>query len=160
MLAGWQGGLVLRVVHFTEIQKGLREAGPPEMAVVLYRRMMIRIASHAARAGRALALATGDNLGQVASQTLENLSTIEEAATLPVLRPLLTYDKSETTALAQRIGTFDLSALPYEDCCSLFVPEHPELRARVEVAAAVEARLPIADWTQKAAETAEIFELG
>ena len=159
LLVAAQGRLRLRVVHFTEIQKGLRAAGPPELAVVLYRRMMMRIASHAALADRALALVTGDNLGQVASQTLENLSTIEQAAALPVLRPLLTYDKSETTALAKRIGTFDLSVLPYEDCCSLFVPDHPELRARVEVAAAVEARLPIAEWTRDSAESAETFDL-
>jgi len=159
LLAGWQGRLRLRVVHFTDIQKALREAGPAELAVVLYRRMMMRIASHAARLDGALALVTGENLGQVASQTLENIATIEEAAALPVLRPLLTYDKSETTALARRIGTFEVSALPYEDCCSLFVPEHPELRARVEVAAAIEARLPIAQWAREAAEASEIIEL-
>jgi thiamine biosynthesis protein ThiI len=74
------------------------------------------------------------------------------------LRPLLTYDKAETTVLAQRIGTFEVSAQPYEDCCGLFVPEHPQLRARVEVAAAVEAKLPIAEWAREAAEAAEVFE--
>ena len=160
LLAGWQGILRLRVVHFTEIQKTLREAGPPELAVVLYRRMMMRIASRAARLEKALALVTGDNLGQVASQTLENLATIEDAAALPVFRPLLAYDKSETTALARRIGTFDLSTQPYEDCCSLFVPQHPELRARVSDATAVEKKLPLTEWEQQAAETAEIIELG
>jgi len=159
LLATWQGALRLRVVHFTEIQKRLREAGPAELAVVLYRRMMMRIASHAGRLDGSLALVTGENLGQVASQTLENLATIEEAAALPVFRPLLAYDKSETTALARRIGTFDLSTQPYEDCCSLFVPDHPELRARVEAAARVEAKLPIADWERQAAESAEIIEI-
>jgi tRNA uracil 4-sulfurtransferase len=160
LLSGWQGRLRLRVVHFTDIQKALRQAGPAELAVVLYRRMMMRIACHAAGLEGALALVTGENLGQVASQTLENLAAIEEAATLPVLRPLLAYDKTETMALARRIGSFELSIQPYQDCCSLFVPAHPELRARVEVAAALEAGLPIATWAREAAESAELIELG
>jgi tRNA uracil 4-sulfurtransferase len=131
-------------VPFTDTQKRLREAGAGELAVVLYRRMMMRIADALADRLESSALVTGENLGQVASQTVENLATIEAAARHLVLRPLLTYDKVETTALARRIGTYETSILPFDDCCSLFVPPHPATRARVEDAAKAEAKLDIA----------------
>lgn len=130
VLAPWHGPLTLHVVHFTEVQKALRDHGPGELAVLLYRRMMMRAASRIAAAEGALALVTGENLGQVASQTLANLGVIEDAAELPVLRPLLTFDKSEIIARAQAIGTYDTSIQPYDDACSLFVPKHPATRAR------------------------------
>jgi tRNA uracil 4-sulfurtransferase len=130
-LAAWHGPLPVHVVHFTDVQKELRAAGRAELAVLLYRRMMIRAAGLLARREGARALVTGDNLGQVASQTLENLAVIEDAATLPVLRPLITFDKLEIIAQARRIGTYETSIQPYEDCCSLFVPKHPATRARI-----------------------------
>ncbi len=126
------------------MQKRLRQAGPSELAVVLYRRMMMRIADAVADQVGADALVTGENLGQVASQTVHNLATIEDAARHLVLRPLLTYDKVETTGLAQRIGTYDTSILPFDDCCSLFVPPHPATRARVQDVAPAEAKLDLA----------------
>lgn len=128
-IASWQGPLELRVVPFTEAQKALRAAGNPELAVVLYRRMMMRVASRLAARRGALALVTGEALAQVASQTLENMTVIGAAATLPVLRPLVGHDKLETIAIAQRIDTYELSIEPYEDCCSLWVPDHPATRA-------------------------------
>jgi thiamine biosynthesis protein ThiI len=143
-LAKWQALRSVIVVPFTDVQKKLRDAGPPEMAVVLYRRMMMRIADVVADRLGATALVTGDNLGQVASQTIENMTAIEAAARRVVLRPLVTYDKVETTALARRIGTFETSILPFDDCCSLFVPPHPETRAKVEVAERAEAKLDVA----------------
>ncbi len=143
-LCPWHGPIAVHVVHFTEVQKALRASGPAELAVVLYRRMMMRAASRIAAAERSLALVTGENLGQVASQTLANLAVIEDAAGLPVLRPLLTFDKSEIIARAQAIGTFDLSILPYEDCCQLFVPRHPATRARLDEVRAAESRLDVA----------------
>jgi thiamine biosynthesis protein ThiI len=106
--------------------------------------MMMRIADAVADKLEAAALVTGENLGQVASQTIENLTTIENAARRVVLRPLVTYDKVDTIALAQRIGTYETSILPFEDCCSLFVPPHPATRARVEDAAKAEAKLDLA----------------
>jgi thiamine biosynthesis protein ThiI len=142
-LARWQALRSVTVVPFTEVQKRLRDAGPGELAVVLYRRMMMRIADAVADKLGATALVTGENLGQVASQTIDNLGTIEEAARRLVLRPLLTYDKVETTALAQRIGTYETSILPFDDCCSLFVPSHPATRARVADAAKAEAKLDL-----------------
>jgi len=132
------------VVPFTDTQKRLRDAGPAELAVVLYRRMMMRIADAVADGLGATALVTGENLGQVASQTIENLGAIEAAARRVVLRPLVTYDKVETTALARRIGTYETSILPFEDCCALFVPPHPATRARAEDAARVEEKLDLA----------------
>ncbi len=131
-LAKFQGKLVVHVVHFTDVQKQLREHGKGENAVLLYRRMMMRTACLIADKERSVALVTGENLGQVASQTLQNLRVIEDASPLPVLRPLITFDKAEIISLAKRIDTYDLSILPYDDCCSLFVPKHPSTKARVK----------------------------
>jgi tRNA uracil 4-sulfurtransferase len=144
ILARWQVATTLHVAHFTETQQRLREVGPAELAVVLYRRMMLRVADILCERSRCSALVTGENLGQVASQTLVNMANIENAARHMVLRPLLTYDKMETTALARRIGTYDTSALPYEDCCSLFIPAHPATAARMDDVAAAEAKLDVA----------------
>jgi len=143
-LARWQALRSVTVVPFTDVQKRLRDAGPAELAVVLYRRMMMRIADAIADKLEAGALVTGENLGQVASQTIENMTAIEAAARRVVLRPLVTYDKVETTALARRIGTYETSILPFEDCCSLFVPAHPATRARAQDAERVEAQLDVA----------------
>jgi len=143
-LARWQALRSVTIVPFTPVQKRLRDAGPGELAVVLYRRMMLRIADAVADKLESDALVTGDNLGQVASQTIENLTAIEAAARRVVLRPLITYDKVETTALARRIGTYETSILPYDDCCSLFVPSHPATRARAVDAEKVEAQLDVA----------------
>ncbi|HXU05556.1 MAG TPA: tRNA 4-thiouridine(8) synthase ThiI, partial [Polyangia bacterium] len=143
-LARWQALRSVTVVPFTTVQKRLRDTGPAELAVVLYRRMMMRIADAIADKLEAAALVTGENLGQVASQTIENMTAIEAAARRVVLRPLVTYDKVETTALARRIGTYETSILPFEDCCSLFVPTHPATRARAQDAERVEEKLDVA----------------
>jgi len=142
-LGQWQVMQTLLVANFTETQKRLRDAGPASLAIVLYRRMMVRVADRVARARGAGALVTGDNLGQVASQTMTNMGVIERASQNLVLRPLVTYDKMETAALARRIGTFDISALPYDDCCSLFVPPHPATAARMVDVERAEARLDV-----------------
>jgi thiamine biosynthesis protein ThiI len=144
LLGRWQALRSVTVVPFTDAQKRLRDTGPAELAVVLYRRMMMRIADVIADRLDLGALVTGENLGQVASQTIENLTAIEAAARRVVLRPLVTYDKVETTALARRIGTYETSILPFEDCCSLFVPSHPATRARAQDAERVEAQIDVA----------------
>jgi thiamine biosynthesis protein ThiI len=160
LLAAWGGPLRLRLVRFTEIQKEIRSRCPARLAVVLYRRMMIRVAEVIARSANARALATGESLGQVASQTLENLAAIEAVATLPVLRPLVTHDKQETVTLARRLGTYPISVRPHVDCCSLFVPEHPETRARLEVVVEAEAAIPdLAARAQALADEAEVVEV-
>ncbi len=154
-LAEWHGPIPLHVVHFTEVQKQLRETGPAELAVVLYRRMMVRTAAIIAEREGALALVTGDNLAQVASQTLENLTATEDASPMPVLRPLLTYDKLETVALAQKIGTYETSILPYDDCCSLFLPAHPATKARAKDARWFERDMEVDRLAAEMAEKAE-----
>lgn len=143
LLARYQGKLAVHVVHFTEVQKQLREQSA-DLAVVLYRRMMVRAACLIADRNHAQALLTGDNLAQVASQTLENLTAIEEASSLPILRPLLGFDKLEIIARAQAIGTYETSIQPYEDCCSLFVPPHPATKARLADVEAAESALNVA----------------
>ena len=158
-LAPWHGPLRLHVVHFTDVQKALRDHGPPEMAVLLYRRMMMRAASRIVAAEGGLALVTGENLGQVASQTLANLGVIEDAAELPVLRPLLTYDKSEIITRAQAIGTYETSIQPYDDTCSLFVPKHPATRARVIDAERAESGLDVSAMANALAANKETIEV-
>jgi thiamine biosynthesis protein ThiI len=158
-LSVWHGPLTVHVVHFTEVQKALRAAGPAELAVVLYRRMMMRAASHIAQAESGKALVTGENLGQVASQTLDNLAVIEEAASLPVLRPLVTFDKSEIIERAERIGTYDLSIQPYDDCCSLFVPRHPATRARLIDVQRAEAGVDVGAMAHELAARAEAIRV-
>lgn len=155
-----QAELTLRVVPFTAVQTAIRDRCPRELAVVLYRRMMMRIAARIGAGAGCPALATGENLGQVASQTLENLATIEQAASLPVLRPLLTYDKAETIALARLIGTYELSIAPYEDCCSLFVPRHPSTRASRASVERAEGALEIAALVDAAVEQTEEVVVG
>jgi tRNA uracil 4-sulfurtransferase len=159
LLARWQALESVTVVGFTEVQQRLRDAGAAELAVVLYRRMMMRIADAIADARGADALVTGENLGQVASQTVQNMTAIEAAARRVVLRPLVTYDKVETTALARRIGTYETSVLPFDDCCSLFVPRHPATAARAQDAERAEAKLDVAAEVAAAVASAETVVL-
>jgi thiamine biosynthesis protein ThiI len=118
------------LVPFGEIQRRIVAAVARPLRVVLYRRMMLRIGEAIARKEKARALVTGESLGQVASQTLDNMAVIEQAARLPILRPLVGMDKQEIIDQARRIGTFDISAIPDQDCCQLFVPKHPATKAR------------------------------
>jgi thiamine biosynthesis protein ThiI len=113
----------------------------PRFLVVLYRRAMARLAARVAASEDAAAIATGENLGQVASQTIPNLAAIEQAIDLPVLRPLLTYDKNEIINAAKKIGSFETSILPYDDCCALFAPRHPATRVLAAEVLELEARI-------------------
>ena len=133
----------LHLVTFGEIQRQIVAAVPRPYRVVLYRRMMLRIAEAVARHIGAEALVTGESLGQVASQTLANMTTVQAAATLPVLRPLVGMDKAEISAQAEQIGTFEISIQPDQDCCQLFVPKHPATRMTVDTAVKAEAVLDI-----------------
>jgi len=124
--------------------------------VVVYRRLMARITEAIARKTGALALVTGESLGQVASQTLENIACIDAAATLPVLRPLIGMDKLEITAQAQRLGTFDISIEPDADCCTLFTPRHPSTRATPDEIAAAESKLDLPRLVAAGADSATL----
>lgn len=119
----------LYLAPFAEIQKQIYLKTPPKLRVVLYRRMMLRIAEQIGQKQKIPALITGENLGQVASQTLENISVIDRVALVPVFRPLIADDKQEIIEKAKKIGTYEISILPDQDCCSRFLPEHPETKA-------------------------------
>lgn len=138
-IAKAQGGMDIFMVPFADIQKACVKFAPPELRVVLYRRSMFRIAAALAKQENILALATGESLGQVASQTVENIAAVSDAVHLPILRPLIGTNKEEIMAEARGYGTFDISIRPHEDCCSLFLPEHPETRARLDRVHAAEA---------------------
>jgi tRNA uracil 4-sulfurtransferase len=143
-LTQWQYDSTLLLVPFGEIQREVVLTVPPPARVVVYRRLMIRIGEALARKHGALALATGESLGQVASQTLSNIARIDEAATMPILRPLIGMDKLEITEQARGLGTFEISIEPDADCCTLFVPKHPATRMSEHEVAAVESRLDVA----------------
>ncbi|HEX6768220.1 MAG TPA: tRNA uracil 4-sulfurtransferase ThiI [Candidatus Binatia bacterium] len=133
----------LYMVPFGEIQRRIVAAVARPLRVVLYRRMMLRIGERIARREKARALVTGESLGQVASQTLENMTVIQQAVAMPILRPLVGMDKQEIVDQARRIGTFETSSIPDQDCCQLFVPKHPATKARFDEVAADEAKLDV-----------------
>jgi len=133
----------LLLVPFGPLQQQVVLAVAPEMRVVIYRRLMLRIAERLARKGHCRALVTGEVIGQVASQTLENMTAIAEATSLEILRPLVGMDKDEITAEAIRIGTYPISIIPDQDCCTLFTPRHPVTRARAADVERAEQALPI-----------------
>lgn len=142
-LTRYQMRSTLALVPFADAQREIVARAPRPLRVVLYRRMMLRIASVLAGRAGSSALVTGESLGQVASQTLENMTVIEKAASLPLFRPLIGMDKNEIIVEARRLGTFETSILPDQDCCSLFVPAHPETRARLEAVVKAEAEFDI-----------------
>lgn len=141
LLVRYQHRLRLYLVPFAEVQRRLLLSVPKAYRVVFYRRYMLKAARLLARKEGALALATGDSLGQVSSQTLENLRAVEHGLDLPVFRPLLGWDKGEIMAEAQSLGTYPISILPDEECCTLFTPDRPVTKARLEEVLKAEARL-------------------
>src|SRR6185503_19415563 len=156
LLAEFQLHSRLFLVPFGEIQQQVMLAVPPPLRVVIYRRLMMRIAQAIARHAHAGALVTGEVIGQVASQTLENMSTIGSVATLPVFRPLIGMDKDEITHEAQRLGTYPISIIEDQDCCQLFTPKHPATKARREDIEGAERALPIDDFVRQAVESAVV----
>jgi len=160
LLTKWQLRSRLYLVAFGEIQQQVLLSVPGPMRVVVYRRLMLRIAERIARARHAQALITGDVVGQVASQTLENLAVVGSVATLPIFRPLIGMDKDEIMAEAMRLGTYPISIIPDQDCCTLFTPRNPLTRARLADIEAAEQALPIEALVDRAVQDAivEDFE--
>ena len=158
LLTRYQLASRLYLVPFGEIQRQIVIDSPAPIRVVLYRRMMMRIAEQLAAKEQCWGLVTGDSLGQVASQTAENLQTVSEVAHLPILRPLIGMDKIEITNEAQQIGTFETSIEPDQDCCTLFVPRHPNTRCRLDTIQQTENALPIQGMVREGTETAELAE--
>lgn len=132
VLKNFQGETKLIIVPFSDIQKQLLMAVPADYRMIIYRRFMFRIIEKIADKENALGIITGDSVGQVASQTLENLNCIYEATILPVISPLIGLNKEEIITIAQKIGTYDISIIPYPDCCSFMVAEHPKTKGRLE----------------------------
>ncbi|MBP1935422.1 tRNA uracil 4-sulfurtransferase ThiI [Paenibacillus sediminis] len=141
VLAGYAGEIKIHLVPFTEVQTSFTQVGQDNLIITLMRRAMLRIATQLAEREGALALVTGDSLGQVASQTLPSMNVIGRATDLPLLRPLVMMDKEEIIRLAQQIGTYELSILPYEDCCTLFVPKSPTTNPNLRIVEKVEASI-------------------
>ncbi len=151
-LARFQPRSLLHEVPFAEVQTAVRDHCPASYRTVLYRRMMQRIAGRIATEARAGALVTGDSLGQVASQTLENLACIGSASPVPVLRPLIAFDKEETIRIARSIGTYDVSIEPEPDCCTVFQPKHPILRGSLAVCEDAETSIDVEGLVEAALE--------
>ena len=150
----------LHLVELAPIQKEVMVLTAEKYRIILYRRFMVRIAEALAKIQKAKALVTGDSLGQVASQTLENMSVIEEAISVPLLRPLIGFDKLEIIAKAREIETYDISIQPDQDCCALFVPKHPATKARLVDVIIEEKKLDVEMLIQQAIKNVktEIFE--
>lgn len=156
LLTEWQLHSRLHLVSFAPIQQKALMTVDPALRVVVYRRLMLRIAEQIARRVRAQALVTGEVIGQVASQTLENMTVIDAAASLPVLRPLIGMDKDEIVDAAKTLGSFPISIIPDQDCCTLFTPKHPATRASMAQVEDAERALDADELIQTAIASAEL----
>jgi thiamine biosynthesis protein ThiI len=156
LLTTYQQRSRLFMVAFGEIQRQVVLTAPAPLRIVIYRRLMMRIAERIARENGARALVTGEVIGQVASQTLENMSLIASVTDLPILRPLVGMDKEEIVEQAGRLGSYEISIVPDQDCCQLFTPKHPATRATRAAVEEAESRLPIEEMVNRAVEQAEV----
>ena len=157
-LTAWCGRMSVHIVPLTEIQEQIRKQCPEEYFTLITRRFMMRIADRLAKEFDCRALVTGENLGQVASQTMEALRVSEDVTDLPVLRPLIGMDKEEIVRIARHIGTFDTSILPYEDCCTVFTPRHPKTKPHVEEVREIESVLDTEGLVSRAMEQREVVK--
>ena len=147
------------MVPFAETQKAIAQNCPEKYRIVLYRRFMMRVAEALAIKIGAKALISGESLGQVASQTLDNMAVVEDVTRMPVLRPLIGMDKNEIMAVARKIGTYDISVLPHDDACTRFMPKHPVIYSRLAEARSAEEALDVQGLVQKNLDHIEIFEI-
>ena len=158
-LTPWCGRMRLQIVPFTEIQEEIRRKCPEDHFTLIMRRFMMRIAQQCADEAHAKAIVTGECLGQVASQTMEALRCTEDCAELPVLRPLIGMDKEEIVRLSRKIGTFDTSILPYEDCCTVFTPRHPKTKPHLDEVREIEAALDVDALIRRAMDGREFVRI-
>lgn len=154
-LTEYCGSMTIEIVPFTRIQEEIREKCPEEYFTLIMRRFMMRIATRIAEANGCKAIVTGENLGQVASQTMEAMACTQAVTQLPTLQPLIGMDKEEIITIARRIGTFNTSILPYEDCCTVFTPRHPKTKPSIKEVEAVEAAMDVEALVQEAFENIE-----
>lgn len=160
-IAVYTGPIRLHIVNFTDIQLAIYEKCPHDELTIIMRRYMMRIAEHFAKETDALGLITGESIGQVASQTMQSLLVTNEVCELPVYRPLIGFDKQEIIEVSERIGTYETSILPYEDCCTIFVAKHPVTKPNLNVIKRSEHHLDdvIEDLMKEALETTEVIEI-
>jgi thiamine biosynthesis protein ThiI len=159
VLSRYGGEIKLQIPYFTEIQQEILKKSPRRYTVTIMRRMMIRIANRLAEINGELALVTGESLGQVASQTLEGLHSSDEVAEFPVLRPLITMDKNDIISLAKRVGTYEISIRPHEDCCTIFVPDNPATQPKLDTIHFGEEDLNIEKLIERAIEKMEVITI-
>ena len=159
LLTRYCGKMTMEVVPFTHIQEEIRDKCPEEYFTLIMRRFMMRIAERIAEQNGAKAIVTGENLGQVASQTMEAMASTQAVTHLPTLQPLVGMDKEEIVQMARRIGTFDTSILPYEDCCTVFTPRHPRTRPKISEVEEVEAALDVQALVEEALQGTERIRL-
>ena len=160
ILTAWCGKMTIEVVPFTHIQEEIRDKCPEEYFTLIMRRFMMRISERIAEANGARAIVTGENLGQVASQTMEAMASTQAVTHLPVLQPLIGMDKEEIVRLARKIGTFETSILPYEDCCTVFTPRHPKTKPNLAEVEAVESVMDIDGLVEEALAGIERITVG
>ena len=160
LLTAYCGRMTIEVVPFTHIQEEIRDKCPEEYFTLIMRRFMMRIAERIAEYNGAKAIVTGENLGQVASQTMEAMAVTRAVTSMPVIQPLIGFDKEEIIRLARKIGTFDTSILPYEDCCTVFTPRHPRTKPKLKDVEAVEAALDVEGLITEALNNLEHIPVG
>ena len=159
-LCDYCGRMTLEVVPFTHIQEEIRDKCPEEYFTLIMRRFMMRIADRIAVSNGAKAIVTGENLGQVASQTMEAMAVTRAVTQLPILQPLIGMDKEEIVRMARKIGTFETSILPYEDCCTVFTPRHPKTKPHIEDVEQLEAALDVEALVDEALSGIERIRIG
>ncbi|MBR2303160.1 MAG: tRNA 4-thiouridine(8) synthase ThiI [Clostridia bacterium] len=158
-LTDYTGKMDVYVVPFTDIQIKIHEECPEEFMITIMRRFMMRISQKIAQKIGAGALITGESLGQVASQTLESINTTNSVATMPVFRPLIGFDKMDIIEISHKIGTYQTSILPYEDCCTVFLPKHPVTKPKLHIIERAEQKLNIDELIEQAIENIELVQL-
>ena len=155
IISKYQGRIKVHIINFTDLQKAIYDNCPESYAITIMRRMMLRIANIVANKRDCIAISTGESLGQVASQTLESMRCINEVINIPVIRPLVTYDKEEIIDLAKKIKTFETSILPYEDCCTIFDPKNPVTKPTIRKAQELETHFDYQKYIDECVDTME-----
>lgn len=161
LVSRYSGTMNLHVVNFTDIQLYIYEQCPHEELTIIMRRYMMKIAEHFAQENNCLGLITGESIGQVASQTMQSLAATNEVCTMPVYRPCIALDKNEIIAISEKIGTYETSILPFEDCCTIFVAKHPVTKPNLNYIKKSELKLQekIDQLVQEAIETTEVIRI-
>lgn len=159
MISEYSAGMTLYVVKFTEIQEEIHKKCSEEFMITMMRRFMMRITERLANYHGGQAIITGESLGQVASQTMESITSSNSVVTMPVFRPLIAFDKLETIEIANKIGTYETSILPYEDCCTVFLPKFPAIKPRMDRVLKEESRLDVEELIKRAMQNVEVIEL-